>query len=683
MMTNRAFVTRTLTRTAGEPYPGSRPFQHAERDRFYGRAADAAALADLWQSNHLTFAVGPVACGKTSLLHAGVLPLVTGRRFEVLPPGRVSYGSTFPSAALPEHNPYTFALLRSWSPAETATRLAGLTVRDFVRRLAGRHDGVILAAIDQAEELLADSGARWRYRRQFLAELAVALQQEPRLHLLLSVREEAIGPLADALGHGARQLIMPLTPQQAFEAVTGPVAGTGRSYAAEVAERLVTDLRTSRVVPAGGVEQHVLDDRIEPALLQVVCARLWDSLTPDVDVITVRELCRYGEADAALAAHCGRVIAAVADDHAWAAADHDMSPSRLRSWMIGTFITEHGTRGYAYEGVTDTAGMPNAVVRALQDRHLVSAERRAGTRWYRLLSDRLVEPLRHAADEWPSPTKPTEHLRAAERALALGELDVAGQYAGAALRTSPETDLRLRAEANSLLGNLADERGRQPEAEAHYSVAAALFEVIRDTAAVAWQLAAVGQTLLAQDRLAEAVNALGAAVNRMPKDPILQTQFGRALWQIGEGRTAVAILTDVLRIDGGNAGALRVRGEILADLGDARAALVDLDRVAAHDRPSTRAARGLALAELGDPTAGKEIEDALTEAPRNGLVLLFAARAAALSGDEPSTRELAGLAVGATDPALTPQHRDAALRMLAGRTAGLPLDQPPVSAIAI
>jgi len=648
-----------MMKTLDRPYPGARPFQQTDHSRFFGRADDAAVLAELWQVNHLTVAVGQVASGKTSLLNAGVLPLVTGKRSDVLPSGQLSYGSTFPFAALPEHNPYTLALLRSWSPGETATRMVGRTVRDFVRRRAGRHNGPILAAIDHAEELLADSGPRTAYRRSFLAELAEAVREEPRLHLLLLAREDAVGVISSVLGAGARHRVKPLTGQGAIEAVTGPVAGTPRSYEAGAAEAIVMDLQTSSIVLPGGGERYFADDYVEPALLQVVCARLWHSLPPDVDLITARDMRRYGNVDVALAAHCGRVIAAVADEH-------DLSAARLRSWLLGTFVTEFGTKGTAYEGTTVTAGMPNAVVRALQDRHLLVTNLRSGARWYELLSDRLIEPLRKATDQRPPPAEPAEYLRAAERALTLGELDVAERYAEETLRTSPDTDLRLHAEAYSLLGNLAHEREKPREAEDRYRVAARLFETVRDTGEVARQLAAVGQTLVAQGRFADAVSELRAAVDRMPNDLVMQTELGLALWQLGQGRAAVAVLTTVLEIDGGNPEALRARGEILADLGDARDALLDLDRVTSHDRPLTRAARGLALAELGDHAASsREIEDAVAEAPRNGVVLLFAARAMSLRGDKEEADELAKRAIDATDPALPPQHREIAHQLMA------------------
>jgi tetratricopeptide (TPR) repeat protein len=141
---------------------------------------------------------------------------------------------------------------------------------------------------------------------------------------------------------------------------------------------------------------------------------------------------------------------------------------------------------------------------------------------------------------------------------------------------------------------------------------------------------------------------------------------------MGESRAAVSVLTAALQLDGGNSVALRARGEILADLGEARRALSDLNRVTLEERPSSRAARGLALAELGDqPRASLEVDGAVTEAPRNGAVLLYAARAKALSGDEYAAEELARRAVDASDLVLSPHHREVALQ-LAARKHGNP-----------
>jgi tetratricopeptide (TPR) repeat protein len=643
-----------MTRTMDRPYPGARPFQRADCDLFFGRRLDTAVLANLWRRNSLTIASGPTGSGKTSLLQSGILPLVQADRSEVLPTGRFSYGVTFPAAALPEHNPYTVALLGSWSPGESMTRLTGLTVQEYLHRRAERHDGTILAVIDQAEELLADSGPRISYRRQLLSDLSAAARNESQLHLLLCVRESAAEEIFRALDGGARYTIAPLGYDEALEAVTGPAEAAGHSFEPGAAEEFVASILTSSISTGSGSDWSVTDRCVQPALLQVACVRLWDSLPDSLHAIAKRDVRRYGDVDAALQGYVGQVIAEVADQH-------DIPSARLQAWLTRTFVNDLGRRGTAYEGRTDTAGFPNTMARALEDRYLLSSEQRSGSRWYELLSDRLIEPLRHATEENPPPVASPVYLHDAGRAVTLGDFDLAERYAQDAVRVCPDQDLRVRARAQSLLGNIAHERGKPADAEIRYRQAAGLFEAARDGAAVAHQLAAVGRTLLDQERPADAVEELRSAVDRLPNDLLIQTQFAGALWQLGEPRTAEAVFTRVLEIDGGNAEALRGRGEILADLGDARAALRDLDRLVPAKQPSVHAARGLALALLGEQSdAAEEIKAALTDAPRNGPVLFYAARAEMIGGDQATAAGLAERAITATDPSLPRHQRQAA-----------------------
>jgi tetratricopeptide (TPR) repeat protein len=651
-----------MNRFAAEPYPGVRPFQRRDRDRFFGRATEADILVDLWRTNHLTILSGSTGTGKSSLLAAAVIPQLAEDDLDVLPVGRLLTGRTHPRAALPAHNPFTLAVLRSWSPAETPAGLAGMSVQHFVSRRAERHGGTVFAAIDQAEELFVSSEARRRsHSLLFLRELNDALRSL-RVHLLVSVREPAADQLTAELGPAARYQLTPLTRSRARDAVIRPVLRrTHRSYVAGAAEKLVQHLTTGTVETRNGQERAIDLDRVDPVVLQVACAHLWAALPANLDVITERDIRRYGDVDAALATYCGELIATVA-------ADHDMPAGHLQAWLVRTFITERGTRGAACEGLIDTAGVPNAVLRSLEDRHLLSTERRSGSTWYQLLSDRLTGPLQRAADALPPPAEPASCLRAASRALAVGEFELARSWAEEAVRTAPGTDRRIRAEAQSLLGNIEFEQDRPAEAEGHYRAAARLFEAVRDTPAVAAQLAAAGQMLLAQGEVASAVETLRAAADRAPHDLTVQTELGWALWSLGQRRAAIAVLTDVLAIDGGDAEALRVRGEILADLGDARSALRDLDRVIQGERPSTRAARGLARTKLGEPGADKEIEEALEDAPHNGAVLLYAARAKELVGDKSAAMRLARYALNATDPAL-PQHQRAAAEELVGPVA--------------
>jgi tetratricopeptide (TPR) repeat protein len=638
------------------PYPGARAFQQADQDHFYGRDGEAAAIIELWRANRLTVVTGPVAGGKTSLLHAGVYPLMLGVGAELLPLGRASDGMTFPFAALPEHNPYTLALLRSWAPDDAPTRLAGLTISDFVRRLASRDSRPVFAAIDQMDDLVVDppSGSRRVWRRQFLAELARACAEHPRLHLLLCGRTEAASLISATIGIGARYELPPLTTQGVIEAITRPAESANRMFTDGAALRLVYELQHGRIATAHG-ERYLAASTVEPMLLQVVCAQLWRDLPETTQEITDWAVREFADVDTVLARYCATAIRQVA-------AEHDHSSSRLHSWLLDTFITSLGTLDAAPEGALATARMPNAVVRGLVDRHLLSSEMKSATRWYSLLTERLIEPLRHADVSHPAISTEADYMRAAERDLSLGDVDLAQRHAMRVLAGRP--GLRTRADAESLLGNVAHEQGKPSDALPHYREAASLLEAAGDTSAATRELAAVGQTLLALGHPREAVAELQSAVERGPNDLVLQIQLALALWQLGKSRAAVAILNDVLGVDGGNPEALRARGEILADLGEARKAILDLNRPAIRERPSSRAAHGLALVLLGDySAAAKLISDAVETAPRNGRVLLYAARASAATGDTVHSGELARNALDATDPPLSPPHRQQAMKL--------------------
>lgn len=653
------------------PYPGPRPFGRADREFFFGRADYADLIAEWWRTNKLTYLVGPAGRGKTSLLQAGVLPLVVNRKLNVLPVGRLSTGAAFPVAALPPHNSYTLALLRSWSAGETSTKLAALSVRDFIGTVPGT--GPILAAIDPVDELDGSSGPRQRQRRDFLAELEDALHSDPRLHLLIVGREPAVGLTAKVLGNGLRHEVQPLTKQKVTEAVTGPMTAAGRPFADGAAERLVKDLMTSRLAGRNGAEQYVTtNDPVEPVLLQVACARLWESLPPDGSPVTVKDVRGYGDVDQALTAWVSETISEVADEY-------DLSAKRLGTWLVDAFITEIGTRNKQYEGISTTARMPNAIPSTLEDRHvLTSSVQSAGNRWYELISDRLVEAVRQLGASglsYDAVERPDDgmsgRLLAAERALAEGELELAKRQATALreiaksrTQSTPEVFAFL-GKAYSLLGNIAREHGNFREAEAQYREAMSYFGAADDSQAVGYQLTAIGYLLLEQGRTDDAVSTLDSALKRLRNDPVVRVFYATALWQLGEGRAAIAVLNEALSIDGDHADALRTRGEILADLGEARDAIRDLDRVPDVDRPATRAARGLALAELGERRAARrEIEKAISEGERSGPALLYAARAFALIGDKIAAEENARLSADATDPPLSWRQLETARRLV-------------------
>jgi tetratricopeptide (TPR) repeat protein len=275
---------------------------------------------------------------------------------------------------------------------------------------------------------------------------------------------------------------------------------------------------------------------------------------------------------------------------------------------------------------------------------------------------RLADPIRRLRISPPPAASGADRLTLAVEALDEDDFDQARRHARAALRLV-RSDMPARAEVESFLGDVAFVQGDARTAEKHYESAAELSEAVADTAAVSRLLAAIGRTLLVQEREAEAVDRLRAADRRQPGDLAFQIELGRALSQSGQRETAIAVLSDVLSINGDTPDALQVRGELLADLGQATAALRDLDRVRSR-RPVARAARALALATLADPAAQGELNAAVADAPGNGPVLLYAARALELEGDRDGAAELAHRAEAATDPPLNRPQRTEVQRLL-------------------
>jgi formylglycine-generating enzyme required for sulfatase activity len=94
-------------------------------------------------------------------------------------------------------------------------------------------------------------------------------------------------------------------------------------------------------------------------------------------------------------------------------------------------ITPEGRRGLALQGQTETAGLPNAAVTALENHHLIRSEVRAGSRWYELSHDRLVEPIVQSNAAWEA-ARQTPLRTAAKRWQESGSQDLL--YRGKALR---------------------------------------------------------------------------------------------------------------------------------------------------------------------------------------------------------------------------------------------------------
>jgi tetratricopeptide (TPR) repeat protein len=655
------------------PYQSLRAFHREDRHRFFGRDEESREVRDLWRSQRVTVLYGSSGVGKTSLLQAGVMPLFGPHTADVLPLGRVTQGSAFPVAALPPHNPYVLALLMSWSPQTPPNRLAGMSIPLFLRARPVKRDAFgdrmhTLVAIDQVEELFAGDRQHRLYRDWFFAQLAEALRADKGLRLLLSIRVDRLMDLlphewelaaADQDGSPGERDPMEIVSQRfpvealsfdgALEAVRGPLQGTGRVFAEGVAEQLVRDLIKVRTRTSGGQQA----EGVEPVHLQVVCEALWRSLPPGPAEIAKNSV--YGHVDMALSAYYDEEIRKIAAER------FDGDDRRLRTWLRLTFADRQPVRQSAIR----SAGVGRSVIARLVKRHLLRADQRMGEGSYELAYDRLLRPAapheRPAAPPVARPT-PEECLHEAENALREGDLLLAAALGEQALDRSEAHDLRLRAQIESLLGNVAHERRDFEAAITHYSSAAKGFETAGAASAVGPLLTAIGRLRLAQGAPAEAVRELHAAMVRMPADLTIQTELAWALWHDGHPGAALGVLNGVLNSEGDNTDALLIRGQILAGMGKARDALRDLDRAQPLRWPFAKVAHALALAQVDSmKQAQQEMVEALAETPdhdpavAHGPMLLYAARVEKLAGKTMSAADLAKRAISAKAPAL-PGH---------------------------
>ena len=422
---------------ADNPYPGSRAFTQVDKEFFFGRDKDIIPIVDHWMASRLTVVSGPPGCGKTSLLHAGVRPLLRERTAQYQPlvfsPGDLSRGMSFPFPALTEHNPFTFALLRSWAPEDVPTRLAGLSVSAFVREQTRGHDGVTYAAVDALDDLALDpeSGALEKWRKEFLAQLAEAMSDHRSLHLLLMTRITGLSLLTNSVGFGARHTITGLTPLDAIAAIREPAVAAGRTFADTAAHGIVTDLlRISQ-------EAKLPSDRcVEPTLLQAVCARLWEEIPSDVTDISDQVTREFGDAELALTHYCGQVITETA-------ALHRIPPRMLHAWLVTGLIINRRTCGGLHEGTTTTDKISNPVLRDLLDRHLLTCEIEKSGPCYRL-DHRLIDPLRMASVPAAAAATAADLLRAAELALARGNSILPGNTLNVLAAPSPSRNSETR-----------------------------------------------------------------------------------------------------------------------------------------------------------------------------------------------------------------------------------------------
>jgi WD40 repeat protein len=382
-----------------QPFVGPRPFRRDDAPFFFGRDREGNELLSLIISHAEVLLYAQSGAGKTSLINAKLWNLLEDEELEVLPVTRVQGP---PTSALPRSkikNIYVFNALVRWLPPTTVIKEVGeRSLREVLeqREHALDEDGLpkpFVAIFDQFEELFTAYPECWEQRRDFFQQLREALDALPRMRVLFAMREDylaAMDPYAAIMPEKLRVRfhLENLRKQQAIEAIVNPLTRGPhkRRFAPGVAERLAEELMTVEVEAPGGHTESVVGEFVEPVQLQVVCERLWRDLKPEDTEITLAHL-ETISVEKALLSFYEESIQAVADQTG-------LAEQTLRSWFEKKMITPAGTRGIAFRGETETEGLPNEAIEALDKLHLIRSELRGGGKqWYELMHDRFIDAI--------------------------------------------------------------------------------------------------------------------------------------------------------------------------------------------------------------------------------------------------------------------------------------------------
>lgn len=393
------------------PYVGLRTFQKEEGHLFFGRDRETRDLTALVASERLVLFYAQSGAGKSSLINTRVIPDLENNRYEVFPVGRVS-GDV--PAGLKIANVYIYNLIRSLIQHEADPKtIAGLSLSQFMVRLNKDDHGYFYdealevpetgayppgrraLIIDQFEEIFTSHPNAWDRRADFFSQLAKAMQEDPQLWVVLTMREDYIASL-DPYSYllpgrlRIRYYMQRLEGDAALKAIKGPVEKI-RPYADGVAEALVKDLSRNQIKRPDGELEFIQGQYVEPIVLQVVCHGLWKSLPPSGSQITMKDREEFANVNAALENYYEDRLKTVSDVPG-------VSEREVREWFEEELITSGNTRNLVLSDSITSEGV-KAALPALQG-NLIRAEVRAGQTWYELSHDRLIEPVHNSNREW-------------------------------------------------------------------------------------------------------------------------------------------------------------------------------------------------------------------------------------------------------------------------------------------
>ncbi len=386
------------------PYVGPRAFHIGEP--LYGRRREVRDLLNQLIPDRIVLLYSPSGAGKTSLIQAGLIPVLREEGFQDQPILRVGLEppSELEKLGQPAINRYVLSVLLSLEeavPEELRSDLSALshqTLDAYVDQLQHKLGPAanLFLIFDQFEEVITLDPTDKDVKLCFFRQLGRTLDN-PQRWALFSMREDHVAALDSFLKWLPTRLanrfrLDLLAPEAARSAIREPAQRSGVEFTEAAAVKLIDDLRRLRVQHPDGSIEELLGPTIEPVQLQVVCHRLWERRRSESSGISEDDLRDFGNLDTALRAY-------YADSVERAAVRHKLPERRIRDWIEKRLISSNGLRTQI---LRDPAGavLPDELIEALVDDHLLRAERRRHVTWLELSHDRLIEPINADNQAW-------------------------------------------------------------------------------------------------------------------------------------------------------------------------------------------------------------------------------------------------------------------------------------------
>jgi energy-coupling factor transporter ATP-binding protein EcfA2 len=246
--------------TVTQPFPGLRPFTAQESALFFGRDEQVEELLLRLASQRFLAVVGTSGSGKSSLVRAGLLPLI--ERGHLGSPGSRWVVATVSRPGLDPQHGLACALTAAFglgelSDVEATLNRSSVGLPEFAR--AHFQDSQrLLVFVDQFEELFRyrkQSGGEGRVKSTAFVKLLLAatghsemvpLAAEKPIYVVLTMRSDYLGKCAQFRGlpealNDAQYLVPQMSRDQLREAIEGPIALAGSEISNALVDRLLND----------------------------------------------------------------------------------------------------------------------------------------------------------------------------------------------------------------------------------------------------------------------------------------------------------------------------------------------------------------------------------------------------------------------------------------------------------